>query len=61
VLARRFRLLGPQGLTGITAAFDMALWDVVARAAELPLVRLLGASSQPLRAYEEDLGGGQRY
>lgn len=28
VLARRFRLLGPQGLTGIAmAAVDMALWD----------------------------------
>lgn len=52
VLAQRFRLLGPQGLTGIvTAAVDMALWDVVARAADVPLARLLGASSRPLRAY----------
>jgi L-alanine-DL-glutamate epimerase-like enolase superfamily enzyme len=36
-LARRFRLLGPQGLVGIAlAAVDMALWDALARLS-LPL------------------------
>ncbi|MFM0356495.1 enolase C-terminal domain-like protein [Paraburkholderia nemoris] len=52
VLTQRFRLLGPQGLTGIAvAAVDMAIWDVVARTAQVSLVTLLGASSRPLRAY----------
>ena len=37
LLAKRFRLLGPQGLVGIAmAAIDMALWDALARAQELP-------------------------
>ena len=52
LLAARFRLLGPQGLTGIAmAAVDMALWDALARAHELPLARLLGATLKPVRAY----------
>jgi mandelate racemase len=51
-LARRFRLLGTQGLVGIAlAAIDMALWDALARACNLPLVRLLGGAAKPLRAY----------
>ena len=52
LLARRFRLLGPQGLTGITmAAIDMALWDALARAQGLPLARLLGGTLKPIPAY----------
>jgi mandelate racemase len=52
LLAARFRLLGPQGLTGIAmAAIDMALWDTLARAHELPLVRLLGGVPKPIPAY----------
>jgi mandelate racemase len=52
LLARRFRLLGPQGLTGIAmAAIDMALWDALARAQGLPLVRLLGGTPKPIPAY----------
>jgi mandelate racemase len=52
VLAARFRLLGPQGLTGIAmAAIDMALWDALARAHELPLARLLGGTLKPIPAY----------
>ena len=52
LLAQRFRLLGPQGLTGMAmAALDMAAWDAQARAADLPLVRLLGGSPRPLPAY----------
>jgi mandelate racemase len=51
-LAQRFRLLGPQGLTGMAmAALDMAAWDAQARAAQLPLVRLLGGTPRSLRAY----------
>lgn len=52
LLARRFRLLGPQGLTGIAmAAIDMALWDALARAHGLPLARLLGGALKPIPAY----------
>jgi mandelate racemase len=52
LLARRFRLLGPQGLTGIAmSAIDMALWDVLARAHGVPLVRLLGGVACPVPAY----------
>lgn len=51
-LAARFRLLGPQGLTGIAmAAIDMALWDALARAQGLPLARLLGGTLKPIPAY----------
>jgi mandelate racemase len=51
-LARRFRLLGAQGLVGMAlAAIDMALWDALARRHGVPLVRLLGGSEQPLTAY----------
>lgn len=52
LLWRRFGLLGPQGLTGIAmAALDMALWDALARAHELPLARLLGGALKPIPAY----------
>ena len=55
VLQQRFRLLGPQGLTGMAmAGIDMACWDVAAKAAGLPLVRLLGGRSRPLRAYNSN-------
>lgn len=51
-LARRFRLLGTQGLVGIAlAAVDMALWDALARVHEMPLVRLLGGAARPLPCY----------
>jgi mandelate racemase len=51
-LARRFRLLGADGLMGMAlAGIDMALWDALAREHALPLVTLLGASARPVRAY----------
>lgn len=51
-LARRFRLLGPQGLVGMAlAAIDMALWDAMARLHGLPLLQLLGAEERPVPAY----------
>ena len=37
-LAKRFRLLGTQGLVGMAlAAIDMALWDALARVHSMPL------------------------
>jgi mandelate racemase len=47
-----FRFLGPQGLTGIAASgIDMAAWDALARANDLPLVELLGGKKVRLPAY----------
>jgi len=51
-LAKRFRLLGTQGLVGMAlAAIDMALWDALARVHNQPVVRLLGGMEKPIRAY----------
>jgi mandelate racemase len=51
-LARRFRLLGTQGLVGMAlAGIDMALWDALARSRNTSLVQLLGGVEKPLRAY----------
>jgi mandelate racemase len=51
-LQKRFWLLGTQGLTGIAlAGIDMAAWDALAKACEMPLVRLLGGESRPIPAY----------
>jgi len=51
-LARRFRLLGAQGLVAMAiAAIDMALWDALARHHGVSLVRLLGGTPKPVAAY----------
>jgi mandelate racemase len=51
-LARRFRLLGNQGLVAIAlAAIDMALWDAMARMYSISLIRLLGGIEKPIPAY----------
>jgi mandelate racemase len=51
-LARRFRLLGTQGLVGMAlAGIDMALWDALARLHDAPLCRLLGGVEKPTPAY----------
>jgi mandelate racemase len=51
-LARRFRLLGTQGLVQMAlSAIDMALWDALARIHAVPLVRLLGGVEKPVRPY----------
>ncbi|HYE75436.1 MAG TPA: enolase C-terminal domain-like protein, partial [Blastocatellia bacterium] len=51
-LQQRFRLLGPQGLTGIAmAGIDMAAWDALAKACGLPLVQMLGGEVRSVPAY----------
>jgi mandelate racemase len=51
-LAKRFRLLGTEGLVGMAlAALDMALWDAQAHRHEVSLARLLGVGERPIRAY----------
>lgn len=51
-LRRDVTLLGAQGLVGIALALlDTACWDAHAKAQGLPLVRLLGGTPQPVRAY----------
>jgi mandelate racemase len=51
-LQRSFRLLGPQGLTGMAmAGIDMAAWDALAKSCRLPLVRLLGGEPRKIPAY----------
>ncbi|HZT24061.1 MAG TPA: enolase C-terminal domain-like protein [Pseudolabrys sp.] len=51
-LARRFTLIGVQGVVRMAlAGFDTALWDALAIAAKQPLCRLLGAEPRPIPAY----------
>jgi mandelate racemase len=52
LLHTRFRLLGGKGLVGIAiSAIDMALWDALARDANMPLCRLLGSEPRAIQAY----------
>jgi mandelate racemase len=49
----KFRLLGWQGLVGMAVSgLDMAFWDALGRAADKPVVELLGGSARPIRAYD---------
>jgi mandelate racemase len=51
-LQGQFRLLGAKGVVGMAlAGIDMAAWDALARAQEVPLIRLLGGSPRPIPAY----------
>jgi mandelate racemase len=55
-LARRsLHFVGYQGLSMIAVAgLDMAAWDALARAADVPLCVLLGGSAGPVRAYNSN-------
>src|SRR6201996_7621807 len=49
----KFRLLGWQGLVGMAVAgLDMAFWDILGKAANKPVVELLGGSPKPIKAYD---------
>ena len=51
-LARRFALIGVQGIVRMAlAGFDVACWDALAIAAGVPLARMLGAEPKPIPAY----------
>jgi mandelate racemase len=51
-LARRFVLIGVQGIVRMAmASFDVACWDALARAAGKPLVSCLGGTPGPVPAY----------
>ena len=55
LLGRRYALLGVTGVTRMAlAAIDIALWDVLAVAANMPLATFLGATLDPIRAYNSD-------
>jgi mandelate racemase len=51
-LAPRFFFTGVAGVIAYAlGGLDMAAWDALARAAELPLATLLGGAPEPVRAY----------
>lgn len=52
-LRSRVTLLGGRNLVGMAiSGLDVAAWDALARAADLPLVRLLGGEPVPVPAYD---------
>ena len=54
-LARRFRLIGVQGIVRMAmSGFDVACWDALAVAAGVPLVTLLGGRPRPVPAYNSN-------
>src|SRR5258706_7562666 len=54
-LARRFKLIGVQGIVRMAmSGFDCACWDALAVAAGKPLVTLLGGVPRRVRAYHSN-------
>ncbi len=51
----RFALLGTPGVVGMAlSALDVACWDALARAADLPLGRYLGGTAETVAAYNSN-------
>jgi mandelate racemase len=54
-LARRFRLIGVQGIVRMAmSGFDVACWDALAVAAGVPLATLLGGRPRAIPAYNSN-------
>jgi mandelate racemase len=54
-VARHFKLPGLTGPLGMVASsVDTAIWDALAKAAEMPLATFLGAVPQPVLAYNSN-------
>jgi len=54
-LARRFTLIGVQGIVRMAmAGFDVACWDALAKSAGKPLTSLLGVAPRAIRAYNSN-------
>jgi len=52
-MEQRFRLLGLQGLLGmLLSTLDLAYWDALGKAANMPVVQLLGGEAKPVWAYD---------
>ncbi|WP_408416507.1 enolase C-terminal domain-like protein [Paraburkholderia sediminicola] len=55
LLGRRYALLGVTGVVRMAlAAIDIASWDALAVAANMPLATFVGGSLEPIRAYNSD-------
>src|ERR1043166_6006314 len=51
-LSKRFALIGVEGIVRMAmAGFDVASWDALAIAADMPLARLVGSRPKPIPAY----------
>jgi mandelate racemase len=54
-LAKRFTLIGVQGIVRMAmAGLDVACWDALALAANVPLATMLGAAPRRVRAYNSN-------
>src|SRR5690349_7284238 len=54
-LTRRYTLVGVQGIVRMGMSLvDVAAWDALARAANVPLATLLGAKPRPIPAYNSN-------
>jgi mandelate racemase len=55
MLGSRFALVGTPGVVGMAlSALDVALWDALALAADMPLARMLGATRDAVPAYNSN-------